>query len=187
MRETEERRKEKEMEEKAMESKSERKLKVIRGGKRSELKKRKSAALTVGEAIVSPPQDMPAGEYRVICEKAYVANYAPNTCVLHFRVAEGAFFGVTLRYWIDMEFLNGGLREGCAYVKHCELALGYEPEPEQDLSPDIVFPGKMFLVRARYRGTVSSWEATRADSTVCKDEWDFLRVGKLIALEGSTQ
>ena len=131
---------------------------------------------------VSPPQDMPAGEYITICEGAKLATlYGKPTAVISFRVTDGNYFGVSLRGFFHIELIGEVTAAGCRYNQLCEIALGRPLEPGDDLHPSRIFPGKMFRVTARY-GLTSGKNRQSRDPGIRKDPSDLLRVGTIIEL-----
>lgn len=132
---------------------------------------------------VPPPDDMPAGEYLSICEGAKVATlYGKPTAVISFRVAEGKYFGVSLRAFFKIDLIGEVTTAGCRYNQICEIALGRPVEPGDDLHPARVFPGKFFKVLARYSSTTSDKRRLPQDSSIRKDASDTLRVGTILEL-----
>jgi hypothetical protein len=132
---------------------------------------------------VPPPDDMPAGEYLTICEGAKVATlYGKPTAVVSFRVAEGQFFGVSLRAFFGIDLNGETTAAGCRYNQLCEIALGRPIEPGDDLHPSRVFIGKTFRVLARYRSASSGKKRESQDPTVKKDPSDTQRVGTILKL-----
>jgi hypothetical protein len=132
---------------------------------------------------VSPPADMPAGEYLTICEGAKVdTKWGKPTAVVSFRVADGKYFGVSLRAFFKIDLIGEVTTAGCRYNQLCEIALGRPVEPGDDLHPSRVFPGKTFKVLARYSSTTSDKRRLPLDSSIRKSASDTLRVGTILEL-----
>jgi len=132
---------------------------------------------------VPPPANMPADEYLGICEGAKLATlYNKPTAVVSFRVADGQFFGVSLRGYFQIDLNGETTAAGCRYNQLCEIALGRPIEPGDDLHPSRVFPGKTFKILARYRAASSGKKRESQDPTVKKDASDTLRAGTIIEL-----
>jgi hypothetical protein len=132
---------------------------------------------------VPPPDDMPADEYLTICEGAKVATlYGKPTAVVSFRVAEGQYFGVSLRGYFEIDLNGETTAAGCKYNQLCEIALARPIEPGDDLHPARIFPGKTFKVLARYRASSSGKKRESQDPHVKKDPADTLRVGTILEL-----
>jgi hypothetical protein len=132
---------------------------------------------------VSPPADMPAGEYITICEGAKLATlYGKPTAVVSFRVTEGKYFGVSLRGFFKIDLIGEVTTAGCRYNQICEIVLGRPVEPGDDLHPARIFPGKMFKVTARY-GLTSGKNRQARDPGTRTDASDLLRVGTIVELQ----
>jgi hypothetical protein len=132
---------------------------------------------------VPPPANMPPAEYLAICEGAKLATlYGKPTAVVSFRIAEGQFFGVSLRGYFEIDLNGETTAAGCRYNQLCEIALARPIEPGDDLHPSRVFPGKIFKILARYRAASSGKKRESQDYTVKKDPSDTLRVGTIIEL-----
>jgi hypothetical protein len=125
---------------------------------------------------------MPAGEYLTICESAKVATlYGRPTAIISFRVADGKYFGVSMRAFVPIDLIGEVTTPGCRYNKLCEIALNRPLESGDNLQPARVFTGKMFKVLARYRAT-SGKRRQSEDPSVRKDASDLLRIGTIIKL-----
>jgi hypothetical protein len=74
------------------------------------------------------------------------------------------------------------LRSPRPYTEQCAIALGRAIDPGDDLTPEAVFTGKVFLADVRFRSTDGK-KRTSVDANVRKDTLDFLRVVELVALE----
>jgi hypothetical protein len=150
------------------------KLKIFRGGR---------PAVGLRQAGVAPAADMPAGHYKVTCEAARITQkWGKSICEFSFRIVEGQFFGTTLPGWIPI-FLIGDCVHPGKYTRACAVALGRESDPGDDLDPEAVFVGKVFLADVRFRATDGKKGRTPVDPTKRKDQHDFLRVHQLLALE----
>jgi hypothetical protein len=131
---------------------------------------------------VSPPADMPAGEYVTICEGAKLATlYGKPTAVISFRVSDGKYFGVSLRGFFNIDLIGEVTAAGCRYNALCEIALGRPVQPGDDLHPTRIFTGKMFAVTARY-GLTSGKNRQARDPSNRTDSSDLLRVGTILKL-----
>lgn len=131
---------------------------------------------------VPPPADMPADEYLMLCEGAKLATlYGKPTAVVSFRVADGKYFGVSLRGFFNIDLIGEVTAAGCRYNQLCEIALGRPVEPGDDLHPSRIFPGKMFKVTARY-GLTNGKNRQARDPGKRTDSSDLLRVGTITEL-----
>jgi hypothetical protein len=132
---------------------------------------------------VAPPTDMPAGEYVTICEGAKVdTKWGKSTAVVAFRVADGKYFGVSLRAFFKIDLIGEVTTAGCRYNQLCEIALGRPVESGDDLHPSRIFPGKTFKVLARYSSTTSDKRRLPLDASIRKSASDLLRVGTILEL-----
>jgi hypothetical protein len=150
------------------------KLRILPGGS-------KPAALR--QAGVAPPADMTAGKYKITCEAARITQkWSKSICEFSFRVIEGRFFGVTLPGWIPIYMIGEYVHPG-RYTEQCAIALGRDTQAGDDLSPEVIFTGKVFLADVRFRGTDGKQGRSPVDHTKRKDAADFLRVHALLSLE----
>jgi len=128
-----------------------------------------------------PPLDMPAANYLTLCEGAKVATlWGKPIAVIRFRVTEGKYFGVSLVGYFGIDLVGEVTAAGCEYNRICEIALGRELEPGDDIHPSRIFPGKLFEVEARFRKTSPKGKRESQDSSIRKDPSDSLRVGAII-------
>jgi hypothetical protein len=150
------------------------KLRILSGGG-------KPSRTPLRQLGVSPSETMASGPYKVICEAARIASKWGRPVVeCAYRVVEGDHFGTALPGWIEIKLINNGVMPGCQYAKVCELILGRELEPDDDIEPDSILVGKVLLVEARFKLTDGK-SRNRLDSTQRKDG-DFLRVCSVLGV-----
>ena len=135
-----------------------------------------------------PPNDMPAGEYNIICEGASPKQSWKNgwRINLKYRVTDGEYTGVALNQWITVD-ASGVVSPRSRYVKQCEVALGRPLEPEDDLdNPASIFCGRFFRGFVGFRYTDGPRGGTsRPDNALRKkDGSDGLRVHELRGVIG---
>lgn len=132
---------------------------------------------------LEPDDSMQPGEYVANCEAAKVITKGRAlVAILEFRIIDGPHSGVAVRQWLTVSDINGVISLGSRYARHCALALGEdEIEPGDDLDPELIFPGKTFLVSVGYRLTEKMGGAADADNGLRKkDARDFLRVHRIV-------
>jgi hypothetical protein len=134
------------------------------------------------QAGVKPAQGMPPGKYKVACESGrIVSKWGKQVCELYFRVVEGDYFGTVLPGWIPIYIVGEQVHPG-RYTEQCALALGRVVDPGDDINPDVVFVGKVFLAAVAFKSTDGK-RREPLDASVRKSESDFLRVVKLLERE----
>jgi hypothetical protein len=130
---------------------------------------------------LKPPNNMPAGHYRVVCESAAKGQkWGKPIGEFEFRVVDQEFMGVSLPAWIPIDLHAGKVKPNSRYYRYCTMALGEEPSCDEELDPR-VFVGKVFLVDARYARTDGKRKAV-LDDTKWKGSWDYIRVGLILDL-----
>lgn len=125
---------------------------------------------------VAPKDTMLAGTYKAMCEAArIITKWGKSIVECSFRVVEGEHFSTALPGWFDINIINNGVMPGCQYTKVCELILGREIEPDDDIDPEAILVGKVLLVEARFK-TTDGKSRSPLDRAVRKGPADFLRV-----------
>src|SRR5215813_314727 len=92
-----------------------------------------------------PPEDMPAGKYKIQCEGASKKPWPQGWRIdINYRVIDGKYEGVSLHQWIPVDN-SGVIDPGSRYAKQCEIALGRPLEAEDNLdNPASIFRGRIF-------------------------------------------
>lgn len=134
----------------------------------------------------TPPDDMPAGDYKLQCEGASKKPWKGGWRIeLKFRVVEGDFIGVALHQWFPID-ASGVISPRSRFAAHCTIALGRPLDADDDLNdPTSIFAGRFFKAFVGFRktekpkgGTPSMENAGRR-----KDGQDGLRVHDLLERE----
>lgn len=135
---------------------------------------------------VQPSENMPAGEYKVMCEGASKKSWAQGWRIeLKYRVIDGDHTGVSLNQWIPID-ASGVISPRSRYAAQCEIALGRPIEAEDDLNdPASFFSGRFFRAFIGFRKTEKprGGIAKPEYALVWKDSADGLRVHELLARE----
>jgi hypothetical protein len=130
---------------------------------------------------IPPDEKMPPGRYKLVCESARLTQkWSKTVAEFSFRVVEGDHFGVMLSAWIFVYTVAGLVYPG-KYTTACSIALGHETGPDDDLSPEAVFVGKIFWGEVGFR-SASTNNRRPEDSSQKKDSKDFLRVRSVLSL-----
>jgi len=134
---------------------------------------------------VQPSENMPAGEYKIMCEGASKRPWAQGWRIeLKYRVIDGDHNGVALNQWIPFD-ASGVISPRGRYASQCEVALGRPIEAEDDLNdPASIFCGRFFNAFVGFRKTDKPRGGKNSDSTNPmrkKDHDDGLRVHDLLA------
>src|SRR5262249_9615716 len=129
-----------------------------------------------------PPDDMPGGEYNIMCDGASKQPWKNGWRVdLKYRVTDGEYTGVALNQWITID-ASGVISPRSRYAKQCEVALGRPLEAEDDLNnPASIFCGRLFKAFVGFRYTDRPRGGTSHPDNALrkKDESDGLRVHEL--------
>jgi len=129
-----------------------------------------------------PPDDMPAGEYNLMCDGASKQQWKTGWRIdLKYRVTDGEYTGVALNQWITID-ASGVILPRSRYARHCELALGRPLEAEDDLNnPASIFCGRFFRAFVGFRYTDRPRGGTSHPDNPLrkKDDSDGLRVHEL--------
>jgi hypothetical protein len=124
--------------------------------------------------------DMLPGTYSAACEAArIVSKFGKPTVECSFRVIDGEHFGTALPGWFHIKIVGDCVMPGCQYTKVCELVLGREIEPGDDIDPEAVLVGKKLKVGVRFRATDGK-RLSAQDENTRKDGKDFLRVSSVL-------
>jgi hypothetical protein len=117
---------------------------------------------------MEPSEDMPAGEYKIICEGAAKRSFARGTRIeLKYRVIDGPHAGTALRQWITVD-ATGSISPKSRYAMQCGIALGRPLEPEDDVdSPASIFSGQIFLACVGFRKTDKARGGPPTPTTPC--------------------
>jgi hypothetical protein len=146
------------------------------------------APLKLAQAKVRPilrlggleARDVEPGRYRIACQGAGADEKGKP--ILLFRMVDPPHTGTALRKWLNISHVNGEIRPGSSYAKLCELALRRELEPDENLEPNDIFRGRVFLAFVGWRKTDKPRGGQSHDGNElrCKDDKDFPRVHELI-------
>src|SRR5262245_50432321 len=135
-------------------------LRILRGGR---------SATPLRQAGVAPPADMGAGKYKLCCEAARITSkWGKSICESSYRVVEGDYFGTTLPGWIPIYLIGDCVHPG-RYTQQCAVALGCDPDLGDDLDPEVVFVGKIFLALVQFRSTDGKKRRAPVDPNIRKD------------------
>ena len=152
------------------------KLRILSGGG-------KPSNAPLRQLGVAPKDTMPAGAYKAMCEaERIITKWGKSLVECSFRVVEGEYFGTALPGWFDINIINNGVMPGCQYTKVCEVILGREIEPDDDIDPEAILVGKVLLVEARFKITDGK-NRSLLDGSVRKAPTDFLRVCSVLGVE----
>jgi hypothetical protein len=123
---------------------------------------------------------MQLGVYKTTVQAAERATaWNKSVAILYHRILDGDHAGVALRQYITIKKVGNAVDvENNPYIEQCEIAIGRQVEPTDNLDPAAVFVGKVFNVTVRYRKTDPRHKkAVRQEETKKKDPNDKLRVG----------
>jgi hypothetical protein len=131
---------------------------------------------------LEPDENMPADEYKVICEGASKKSFSKGLRIeLKHRVIDGPYTGVGLNQWITID-ASGVISPRSRFAKQCEIALGRPLDVDDDLNdPASIFSGRIFKAFAGFRKTDKARGGKPADPYTRKDSADGLRVHELLA------
>jgi hypothetical protein len=133
-----------------------------------------------------PPDEMPAGEYKVVCEGASKRAWKRGWRIdFKYRVIDGEYTGVALNQWISVD-ASGVINPRSRYAQQCETALRRPLESHDDLNdPASIFSRRVFRAFVGFRKTEKPDGGMASDENAMsnKGRGDGLRVHGLLACE----